>query len=86
VVHTLPKEGDIALFWDLVRNCFSRASVVVEVGRMDGTGVRCLTISAHSRSAKARVEWFLPSHGDRFLRWVDLERPTLFGVPVARAA
>ena len=86
ILFDRPNYGDLVVVWSSAVNRFIRVAIVVRLLDVDGPEVRCLTLGAHSAGGRARLDEFLPATGDRFVRWVRLERRTLFGIPVAEAA
>jgi hypothetical protein len=77
VLATAPQPGDIALRWDGARQRFVHAAIVIR--RVDDAclprgGIRCRVLDAGATSARGRVTTYDPDRGDRFLRWVELER------------
>jgi hypothetical protein len=86
VLFDQPLVGDLVVVWTPELNRFTRAAIVAAVVGENGDEPRCLTLGAHRRGGRASVERFAPAVGDRFVRWVNLEPPVVFGVPLARAA
>ena len=98
VLFNTPRVGDLVVVWTPGLARYTRVDLVAEVIRhrktwverqKTGVGerqdeVECLTLGAHCRGARA--ERFLPSSGDRFLRWANLEGQTQYGTPWACAA
>jgi hypothetical protein len=90
VLHDEPEVGDLVVTWNRALNRYTRVSIVVSilgVKIVEGVErVRCRTLSGHRRGVFARPERFVPAHGDRFFRWVDLEQQSVLGTPLGRAA
>jgi len=84
VLFDRPRIGDLVVVWTPELNRFTRAGIVAALVGANGGGKRCLTLGARWHCGRARAARFRPSTGDRFLRWVNLERPALFGIPLSR--
>jgi hypothetical protein len=83
ILFDMAEAGDIAVVWNEDEQRYTRASIVVSVLSVCGGGrhevVHCSTLGAHRRGAIARPECFRPGAGDRFLRWMNLDRRASYG-------
>jgi hypothetical protein len=86
ILFDRPAYGDLVVVWSSAVNRFVRVAIVVRLLDVDGPEMRCLSLGAHSAGGRARLDEFVPATGDRFVRWVNLERRTVRGIPIAEAA
>jgi hypothetical protein len=92
VLHEEPEEGDVFVLWNSQLVRFAHTGIVARVrdeGETMGAGewYECDTIEGNTDvdggregdGVMRRVRRFYPRAGDRFVRWVDLDRRSLVG-------
>jgi hypothetical protein len=93
ILRSEPQDGDVFLLWNAKLGRFAHTGVVA---RIRGTGAttgtepwfECDTIEGNTDAGGSRegdgvmrsVRRFYPKAGDRFVRWVELDRARLDGV------
>ncbi len=93
ILRSEPQDGDVFLLWNAKLGRFAHTGVVARVratGATTGTerGFECDTIEGNTDAGGSRegdgvmrsVRRFYPKAGDRFVRWVELDRARLDGV------